>query len=117
VERWFATFTEKQIRRCAHRSIRELEQAIRAYVQHNSGQPKLFVWTKAADEILASLARFSKIGGRHEVSQKQRNSSQEGVNKTTKPFSSSPVFNDLGRKNWLKSQFIHTFQSQFCSPS
>jgi hypothetical protein len=34
------------------------------------------------------------------------------VNKTTKPFSSSPVFNGLGRKNCLKGQFIHTFQAR-----
>jgi transposase len=58
VERWFATLTEKQIRRSTHRSTRELEQAIRAYVQHNNDLPKPFVWTKTADEIFASVARF-----------------------------------------------------------
>lgn len=60
VERWFATLTEKQIRRSTHRSTRELEQAIRAYVQHNNDLPKPFIWTKTADEILASVARFCK---------------------------------------------------------
>ena len=58
VERWFATLTEKQIRRSTHRSTRELEQTIRAYVQNNNDLPKPFVWTKTADEILASVARF-----------------------------------------------------------
>jgi len=60
VERWFATLTEKQIRRGTHRSTWELEQAIRAYLKHNNEQPKPFVWTKTADEILDSLARFCK---------------------------------------------------------
>jgi transposase len=58
VERWFATLTEKQIRRSAHRSTRELQAAITQYLAVNNEQPKPFVWTKTADEILASVARF-----------------------------------------------------------
>src|SRR5712692_6367356 len=58
VERWFATLTEKQIRRGAHRSTRELEAAITQYLAVNNERPKPFVWTKTADEILASVARF-----------------------------------------------------------
>jgi transposase len=58
VERWFATLTEKQIRRGAHRSVRELETAIKFYLDITNQAPKPFVWTKTADEILASVARF-----------------------------------------------------------
>lgn len=58
VERWFAALTEKQIRRGAHRSTAELERAIEQYLDHHNRAPKPFVWTKTADEILASLARF-----------------------------------------------------------
>ncbi|MBL8450677.1 MAG: IS630 family transposase [Dechloromonas sp.] len=58
VERWFATLTEKQIRRGTHRSTRELERAIRDYLQHYNADPKPFVWTKSADAILASIERF-----------------------------------------------------------
>jgi transposase len=58
VERWFATLTEQQIRRGAHRSTRELEAAITRYLAVNNEQPKPFVWTKTADEILANVARF-----------------------------------------------------------
>jgi transposase len=67
VERWFAVLTEKQIRRGVHRSIRELETAIRDYLAvHNEG-PKPFVWTKTADEILESVARCCRrtSGSRH----------------------------------------------------
>jgi transposase len=58
VERWFAALTEKQLRRGVHRSTRELEDAIRRYIALTNARPKPFVWTKTADEILASVARF-----------------------------------------------------------
>lgn len=58
VERWFATLTQKQIRRGTHRSTRELEQAIRDYLTIYNKAPKPFVWTKSADDILASIERF-----------------------------------------------------------
>lgn len=58
VERWFALLTQKQIRRGVHRSTKALEQAIRAFIDNSNAQPKPFVWTKTADEILASLATF-----------------------------------------------------------
>ena len=58
VERWFATLTEKQIRRGTHRSTRELEQAIKDYLDLHNADPKPFVWAKTADDILASIERF-----------------------------------------------------------
>jgi len=58
VERWFSGLTEKQLRRGVHRSTRELETAIRRYIDMTNERPKPFVWTKTADEILASVARF-----------------------------------------------------------
>jgi transposase len=58
VERWFAELTNKQIRRGVHRSTRALEEAIRQFLDANNENPKPFVWTRSADEILASIARF-----------------------------------------------------------
>jgi transposase len=58
VERWFASLTEKQLRRGVHRSTRELEAAIDRYLTVYNEAPQPFVWTKTADEILASVARF-----------------------------------------------------------
>ena len=60
VERWFGTLTERQLRRGVHRSTRELEEALRRYVETYNQDPKPFVWTKTADEILAAVARFCK---------------------------------------------------------
>jgi transposase len=58
VERWFATLTERQLRRGVHRSTRELETALKHYLAVHNQEPKPFVWTKTADEILANVARF-----------------------------------------------------------
>jgi transposase len=58
IERWFAALTEKQIRRGAHRSTRELEHAILNYIEHGNQDPKPFMWTKTADQILENIARF-----------------------------------------------------------
>lgn len=58
VERWFALLTEKQIKRGVHRSTKALESAIRHFIDHSNAQPKPFVWTKTADQILAALASY-----------------------------------------------------------
>ena len=60
VERWFAEITNKRIRRGIFRSVKELEAAIREYIAVHNKNPKPFVWTKTADEILASMARFAQ---------------------------------------------------------
>ena len=58
VERWFAALTEKQIKRGSHRSTRALEDAIKSYLEVTNENPKPFVWTKSADEILDRVARL-----------------------------------------------------------
>jgi len=60
VERWFAALTTKQLRRGAHRSVAQLEAAIQEFIDAHHADPKPFVWTKTADEILASIARFAQ---------------------------------------------------------
>lgn len=58
VESWFALLTARQLKRGAFRSTGELEAAIRRYIAATNAAPKPFVWTKSADEVLASVARF-----------------------------------------------------------
>jgi transposase len=60
VERFFALLTEKQIRRGSHRSTAELKAAILAYLAIHNENPKPFIWTKSADQILASVARYCR---------------------------------------------------------
>jgi transposase len=58
VERWFAELTSKRLRRGTHRSVRELNTDIRAWIQTWNQDPKPFIWTKTADQILDSIARY-----------------------------------------------------------
>jgi transposase len=59
-ERWFAELTNKKLRRAAHRSVAELNRDIRAWIETWSENPRPFVWTKTADQILESIARHSR---------------------------------------------------------
>jgi len=58
VESWFALLTARQLRRGAFRSTYALEQAIKRYIAVTNAHPKPFVWTKTADDVLASVAQF-----------------------------------------------------------
>lgn len=59
VERWFGLLTERQIKRGAHTSVRQLREAIESFIETNNRDPKPFVWTKTADEILEKIARYA----------------------------------------------------------
>jgi transposase len=59
VERVFADVTDKCVRRGSHRSTAALESAIRGSLAARNEDPKPFVWTKTADDILASVERFA----------------------------------------------------------
>ncbi|MFZ5698652.1 MAG: IS630 family transposase, partial [Pseudomonadota bacterium] len=41
-----------------HRSTRQLEQAIKQYIENHNKTSKPFAWSKTADDILASIERF-----------------------------------------------------------
>jgi transposase len=60
VERWFAELTNKQLRRGAHRSVAQLEAAIREFIDAHHANPEPFVWTKTADQVLDNIARFAQ---------------------------------------------------------
>jgi transposase len=60
VERWFAELTNKQLRRGVHRSVAQLKATIREFIAAHHAKATPFVWTKSADEILASIARFAQ---------------------------------------------------------
>jgi transposase len=58
VERWFAELTNRKLRRSAHRSITELEADVRRWINQWNANPKPFIWTKPADQILDTLAAY-----------------------------------------------------------
>ena len=57
VERWFGKITTDRIRRGVFKSVAELERAIADYIRHNNANPKPFVWTKSADDIILKVNR------------------------------------------------------------
>ncbi len=58
VERWFSALTTKKLQRSAHRSVKALAADIRDWVEQWNENPKPFVWTKTADQILERLAGY-----------------------------------------------------------
>ena len=58
VEGWFALLTMRQIRRGVFPTVEALEAAIRRHIEATNADPRPFVWTKSADDILDSVRRF-----------------------------------------------------------
>ncbi len=58
VERWFGELTTKLLKRGAHRSVRQLNTDIRAWMKTWNQDPRPYVWTKPAEQILDSIARY-----------------------------------------------------------
>ncbi len=57
VERWFRELTDKAIRRGVFHSVNDLITAIEDYLKVNNDNPKPFVWTATAEQILTKVAR------------------------------------------------------------
>ena len=58
MERFFAEITKPQLHRSAHRSVTELEDDIRKWINEWNKDPRPFVWTKSADDILETVAEY-----------------------------------------------------------
>ena len=58
VERWFGELTSKLLRRGAHPTVRALNAEIRAWIENWNDNPRPYVWTKPAEQILESIARY-----------------------------------------------------------
>ena len=56
VERWFGELTARKIKRGAHRSVRELNADIRDWIDRWNENPKPYMWTKTAEQILETIA-------------------------------------------------------------
>jgi len=57
VERFFRDLTTEQLRRGVFTSVPELTAAIDAYIAHHNINPKPFIWTKSARDILQKVIR------------------------------------------------------------
>jgi transposase len=64
VERLFGFITDDLIRRGNHTSVQALENDIRGWIQNWNDDPRPFIWTKTAEQILESLQRLiTRING------------------------------------------------------
>jgi len=57
VERFFRDITENRLRRGVFTSVTELTRAIDEYIAKHNTQPKPFIWTKSAQDILQKVIR------------------------------------------------------------
>jgi transposase len=57
VERFFRDISERRIKRDSFASVAELQRAIAQYIAHHNRNPKPFVWTASANDILAKVTR------------------------------------------------------------
>jgi len=58
IERWFSTLTTKKLQRGAHRTVKQLADDIRDWIDKWNQDPKPFIWHKTSEEILNSIARY-----------------------------------------------------------
>ena len=64
VERWFSELTTKLLRRGQHTSVRQLNAEIRRWIDTWNENPRPYVWTKTADQILDNIQRYcERING------------------------------------------------------
>lgn len=61
VERWFGELTRRRLRRRSFLSVKELQQAIREYLDKNNRQPRPFVWTARVEDILIKVNHCKAI--------------------------------------------------------
>ena len=61
VERWFREITDKRIRRGVFHNVKQLVDAITAYVDEHNEDPKSFTWTAKVDDILAKVRRARAV--------------------------------------------------------
>jgi len=57
VERFFRDLTENQLRRGVFTSVETLKERILAYIEDHNSQPKPFIWTAKASDILEKVKR------------------------------------------------------------
>jgi transposase len=57
IERWFRDLTQKRLRRGVFKSVAQLQESIRSYIDHHNANPKTFVWTQKSQDILEKVSR------------------------------------------------------------
>ncbi len=75
VERFFRDLTENQLRHGVFTSVGALQGGILAYIEEHNRQPKPFIWTAKATDILEKVKRAkAKLNNSPSVTQYTRES-------------------------------------------
>src|SRR5262249_60188093 len=61
VEGWFREIPDKRIRCGVFKSVAQLIEAIRAYIEEHNENPRPFVWTAKAEDILEKVRRARAV--------------------------------------------------------
>ena len=61
VERWFREITDRRIRRGVFQSVDQLIEAIETYIEIHNSNPRPFVWTAKAQDILEKVGRAKAV--------------------------------------------------------
>ncbi len=56
VERWFAEISRKKIRRGSFKNVKELMLTIQQYIESHNQNPRVFVWTASAENIIRKIS-------------------------------------------------------------
>jgi hypothetical protein len=51
---------DQKLRRATHHSVSQLNADIRVWIETWNNEPKPFLWTKTADQILDSITRYCR---------------------------------------------------------
>jgi len=57
IERFFRDLSERCVRRGVFTSVKELDAAVKGYIEQHNQNPKPFIWTAKANDILAKVKR------------------------------------------------------------
>ena len=60
VERFFRDLSEQRLKRGVFKSIEDLTRTVHEYIEHQNEDPKPFIWTATATDLLAKVKRARK---------------------------------------------------------
>jgi transposase len=61
VERWFREISDKRIRRGSFKNVPDLIAAIQHYIETHNQNPRVFVWSASAENIMAKISKCKEV--------------------------------------------------------
>ena len=61
IERFFRDLDANRLKRAAFQSVAELIEAVMSYVQGHNDDPRPFIWSKTAEQIIEKVGRARRV--------------------------------------------------------